>query len=142
MSPTSLELRWLARSDKYILLPQLVFADIDYGGRFYYPRREELLINDKYYPMGRGVIIISDAYPEEIESSIAHEWRHLWQFYQGWSYWYAEWDLKSKESYRNKIIRFFKSDPLEMDALLFQLKKAPNDTGREWHEWIIRSRAR
>ena len=134
-----LELNWLARADKYILLPPVIFADISYGGFLHFPDKKEVLIGDKYYPADRGLIVISETYPEEIESSIAHEWRHLWQCYQyGIPISVANWNLKSPLTFKEQIIKFFTTDSKEYDALLFTLKKAPNDTSKEWYEWIIK----
>lgn len=133
-----LELNWLAKADKYILLPPVIFTDIPEGGFFHFPEKEDILIDDKFYPADRGLIAISERYPEQIESSIAHEWRHLWQYYQHGKPWeVAEWNLKSPLSYKKQIVKFFTSDPFEYDALLYQLKKAPDDSAREWYEWVI-----
>ena len=134
-----LELNWLAKSDKYILLPPVVFADIPYGGYFCPPEKKEVLLADKYYPLDRGLIVISEIHSEHIESSIAHEWRHLWQRYQyGRRTSVAKWNLKSPLSYKKQIIKFFSTDLLEYDALLFQLKKAPDDVAKQWYEWIVK----
>ena len=140
MSTSSyLELNWLARADKYILLPPVIFADIPSGGFFHFPRKIEVLIDDKYYPADRGLIVISEIHSEHIEASIAHEWRHLWQYYQrGEHILKSQWNLESPLSYKEQIIGFFLSDPFEYDALLFQLKKAPDDVARQWYEWIIK----
>ncbi|GAH39444.1 unnamed protein product [marine sediment metagenome] len=134
-----LELHWLAKADKYILLPPVIFADIPYGGYFRLPEKKEVVIDDKFYPADRGLIVISENYSSHVESSIAHEWRHLWQYYKrGKPKWIATWNLKSPFSYKNQIVIFFMSDPSEYDALLFQLKKAPDDVARQWYEWIIK----
>ena len=140
MSASSyLELNWLAKADKYILLPPVIFADIPYGGFFRFPRKEEVLIVDKYYPGDRGLIVISETHSEHIESSIAHEWRHLWQYYQrGEPKLKAKWNLESPLSYENQIVDFFISDSFEYDALLFQIKKAPDDIALQWYECIIK----
>ena len=134
-----LELNWLAKADKYILLPPVIFADIPSGGFFRFPDKKEVLVGDKYYPADRGLIVISETYSELIESSIAHEWRHLWQYYQhGRPRSTTQWNLESPLSYKKQIIDFFMSDPQEYDALLFGLEKAPDDTALEWHEWITK----
>jgi len=140
MKSSCLELNWLAKADKYILLPPVVFADILEGGYFLFPKKEEVLIDDKYYPADRGLIIISEINSEKIEATIAHEWRHLWQYYQwGKPEMKSQWNEESSRSYRKSVIDFFTSDPSEYDALLFELKKAPDDLAREWYEWIIKS---
>lgn len=134
-----LELNWLAKSDKYILLPPVIFTNIPYGGYFHFPERKEILVGSEYYPADRGLIVISEIHSEHIESSIAHEWRHLWQYYQrGEPKLKATWNLKSPLSYKEQIVNFFISDSFEYDALLFQLKKAPDDVARQWYEWMIK----
>lgn len=133
------QLHWLAKSDKYILLPPVIFANIPDGGFFRFPRKEEVLIGDKYYPGDRGLIIICEANSDKIEASLAHEWRHLWQYYQyGEPKIVAQWNFKSRLSYKEQIIKYFTSDLREYDALLFELEKAPDDTARQWFEWIIK----
>ena len=120
-------------------MPPVIFADIAYGGYFHFPRKKEVLIGNEYYPADRGLIVISELYSERIESSIAHEWRHLWQYYQeGKPEYISQWNLKSPLSYEKQIINHFIFDYREYDALLFQLKKAPDDLALEWHEWIIK----
>ena len=140
MSTSSyLELNWLAKADKYILLPPVIFADIKEGGFFHFPEKEEVLIDDKYYPADRGLIVINYTYFDRIEAALAHEWRHLWQYYQrGKPKFVSQWNLKPPSFYREQIINFYISDPAEYDALLFELKKAPSDIALEWYEWIIK----
>lgn len=133
------ELHWLAKADKYILLPPVIFADILEGGYFRFPEKKEVLIEDKYYPADRGLIVINSTYPEnEIQAGLAHEWRHLWQYYQwGEPELGPQWDSKSPLSYREQIVDYFISNPSEYDALLFELKKAPSDLSQKWYEWIL-----
>ena len=139
MSNRFIELNWLARSDKDILLPEVVFDnDMEAGGFCMYPRKEEILLGEKYYPRDRGIIVVHSDYPGQA-STLAHEWRHLWQVYN-----YGEpgecswWDTESHLSYKQQIINFFKSDTREMDALLFERQKAFCEVVEEWYEWIIK----
>ena len=142
MSNRFIELNWLARSDKDILLPEVVFVDdmdMDCSGFCMYPRKEEILIDGRYYSRSRGVIVIKSDDPC-IDSTLAHEWRHLWQVYHygeredG----YAMWGSESHLSYKQQIVNYFKSDVIEMDALLFERKKASCEIIDEWYEWIIK----
>ncbi len=133
-----LELNWLAKSDKDILLPPVIFADIPYSGCLYFPEKKEILLSDKYYPLDKGLILIKEASPgDEIEAAIAHEWRHVWQYYQGDKL-NIEWENKPSLSHQEQIIDFFISNPAEYDAFLFELKKSPCDSNKEWYEWIIK----
>lgn len=129
----SLELRWLSRHDKDILLPEIVFtADMENAagsrccGCYWRPEENEYLIGDKFVPFDRGVIAINTEDPELIRGTIAHEWRHHWQFYHDLlPPAAASWDFGGS-NYDAKIRRFFRSRPHEMDALRYQLKHAPD----------------
>lgn len=130
----SLELRWLARHDKDILLPEIVFApDMDKiarnrcAGCYWKPEHSEYLIGESFVPFDRGVIAIGTEDPELIPGIIAHEWRHHWQFHRGLlPSKVAAW--KFSTDYDTTIRRFFRERPHEMDALKYQLKHAP-----DWH---------
>ena len=126
----SLELNWLPNSMlKNIPTPEIYMVDdANYGGCYYH-------ISSKYK---RGRIIIVDI-AETIASTIAHEWRHCWQNHnnnlpeQG-----SSWEQHSKgKTYKKAIISYFKDQPFEMDALLFELKHAPNEYNLQWYEWIL-----
>ena len=135
----SIELNWLSKSDRNILLPQIIFTKIPACGLFLEPQKGELLIGNKYYLMDRGIIEINPDY--SIPAAIAHEWRHLWQFYNKKSNSVGSvWNPNSPLPYREHIRNFFNQDPSEYDALLFELSKYPTDTTREWYEWIIGNR--
>lgn len=140
MPSSFMELNWLAKSDKDILLPPVILSsEYPYGGYYLSPVKRECLIDDRYYPQDRGIIVINDDYFSDcIESVLAHEWRHLWQTHQGWPLYDSQWNLDDSVPYRKKIIRYFTEDYAEMDALLFEIKKAPCDTALEWYEWILK----
>ena len=134
-----LELNWLAKADKHILLPPVIFTDIKEGGFLHFPEKKEVLIGNKYYPADRGLIVVNCTYPDMIESVLAHEWRHLWQYYQwGKPASVAQWNSSSPLTYKEQIVKYFTTDSKEYDALLFELEKVPNDTVLEWYEWIIK----
>ena len=134
-----LELNWLARADKDILLPPVVFADTaGCSGFCQYPRKGERLIGDRFYPLDRGLIVVGlDS--ADVANTLAHEWRHLWQVYNKGEWDPKSWDAVGKRSYKTKIVEFFKQSGDEMDALLFSLKKAPDEVSLLWHEWIVKS---
>lgn len=137
-----LELNWLARHDKDILLPLiLISSEYACGGYYLSPKKQECLIDDRYYPQDRGVIVVNNnEFKDSPESIVAHEWRHLWQTYQGWpkevdTSWF---NLDELLSYKQKIIEYFNRSFTEMDALLFELKKAPCDAVLMWYEWLVK----
>jgi len=137
-----LELNWLAKADKYIRLPVVVSIDrANYSGCFYYPEKEEYLIGDKYYSADNGIIVLSEdqvVTNARLRSTLAHEWRHLWQHYNyGKKEYYQPWDIDEHLSYKQRIINFF-LDPWEMDALIFEYKKSYCEDIAEWYEWIVK----
>ena len=85
------------------------------------------MFGDAYIPFDRGVIFVSAEEPENIESILAHEWRHHWQLYHGnlpnkFSFNMSRFD--DWETYDVAIRDYFRSQPHEMDALMFQRRVA------------------
>ena len=138
----SLELRWLARKDKYIRLPEVVFVSgVNYGGSWVYPRKKEILLDGRYYPLDLGIITLNTDFPEEHESSIAHEWRHVWQTYNwGEKQWHTPWGSEPHLSYKQQIVNYFSHDVREWDALLFTIKTAPRPHDLMWYRWVLEGR--
>jgi hypothetical protein len=136
VTTTSLELNWLARHDKELPLPEIVFSPNNedasgrrVGGCYYLPAKREFLFGDVYVPLDHGVILVGCESPETIAGTIAHEWRHHWQTHRGIklaSQYNAE-DFASWDTYGKAIRRYFRNQSHEMDALLYQHKKA-----RDW----------
>ena len=123
----SLELNWLPNSLlKSIPTPEIyTVSTADYGGCYYH-------ICEEYK---RGRIILTEDYFNP--GTIAHEWRHCWQENNG-SIGSSDWGQHaSDKSYKEAIVSYFTEQPHEMDALLFELKYAPNDGNLQWWEWII-----
>lgn len=135
----SLELRWLARKDKYIRFPEVVFANIESGGIWIYPSKKEKLIGDRYYPLDLGIIVVNEEFGDEHEATIAHEWRHVWQYYNwGERGVHHPWGIEPHLSYREQIVNYFANDVRELDALLFEVKIAPRPHALQWYEWIVK----
>lgn len=134
-----LDLRWLARYDKAIPLPRLAYEPLDDAqGYFYSPQRDVVALNGREYDLARGLIVV-DPVSADIGSTLAHEWRHLWQFHRGDQGRSVSWDVcEQGRSYRDAIVEFFRRTPAELDALLFEVRHAPNDSNLEWYEWIIK----
>jgi len=133
-----LELNWLAKSDKDILLPIVLFIDNYHAaGEFFSPDpgNEEIIYDA--YPLDRGIIIVNTN--EAISATLAHEWRHAWQHHRGIEYDGVGLNKYASLSYEQQIIKYFKSSRCEMDALLFEVKKSPDEYNLEWHEWVIKN---
>ena len=136
----SLELNWLSRSEKSLILPVVVFTEkvTSYGGMYHTPRKGEVLIQEKYYPLDKGLIEISTHFNDDA-NSIAHEFRHHWQFLNGWKLQDGiPWDFSfSPENYERNIKLYFTSSKSEMDAFLFQCKMTKSYTNDYWKSLIF-----
>jgi len=136
----SIDLCWLSRKEKDITLPNLVYTDLEeYSGCYYSNDAfgDEVFISDKHYDCSNGLIAVNTCYDtydrNEIENTLAHEWRHHCQALRS---------IKNKsdividwcndEEYENNIVKYFKSNSCEMDALLFAEKYAPSDSTEWW----------
>ncbi|KKL67955.1 hypothetical protein LCGC14_2129810 [marine sediment metagenome] len=140
-----LELNWLAKSDKDIPLPPVLSSNEEgtAGGYYIPPKKGETLINGLHYPLDKGMIVINDsAYHECPEAVIAHEWRHIWQIYQGWPNtkgidWF---DLDESTPFRQRIVEYFTSNPRELDALFYEIKMTNCIHAQQMYEWIVKSK--
>jgi hypothetical protein len=135
-----IELNWLRRGNKEIPLPDIIFEKIELGSGLYYkPEKSEIAIEGRFYDLSNGLIVISPIMDSPFTANtIAHEWRHHWQFISGiksnpWS-----WNFGS--NYKDNIINFFNSSSTEMDAFNFALNKAPDDTSLLWKDWLVKGR--
>lgn len=134
----SLELNWIRKFDKSLSMPEVVYSSIDWaGGQYFHPEENEICIDGKYYNISRGLIEISvsnNVSSKEISSTIAHEWRHHWQYFNlpyeknkfKWPQTYDD------QKYNKLITNYFLLNPLEMDALQFQKKYS--SIYEEWEE--------
>jgi hypothetical protein len=130
----SLELRWIGKQAKDIILPPILFIPrtIGCGAYFCIPRDSERLINGRYYDLSKGLIVVGEHNnSNETSNTIAHEWRHCWQFFNVKNAFKTVQKFNYKISYEKAIIEFFKS-PKELDALLFSHKFAPSPVSDDW----------
>lgn len=137
-----LELDWIRRKiDKDLVLPVIAYSDsTDYGGAYWSPEPCELLIGGVYYPCDHGIIEVSTLDPDNSGSVIAHEWRHHWQVYHGWTLRGPMWEsVQSGRPYEDAIAHYFTHSAKEADALKFQLRYVPPTYGPKWEYWILRS---
>ena len=134
-------LYWLQRKAKQLSTPELVFVPAlpSAGGYFYRPERAELFINGKPYSLRKGVLMVVENVDMGIlTNSIAHEWRHYWQWFNLGRYLHSE-EFNTKVDYKREIQRFFKH-PRELDALIFSYKVAPCWVSELWISWLKEKR--
>jgi hypothetical protein len=138
MSLRSIDLNWLSRLDKHLLLPDLEFCSLKGMGQAAYFRPKTTLIRwNRETRIHNGKIIVDPSESTSVEASMAHEWRHHWQFFQGRlgkSQIPDDW----QENYWMKIKEYFTIHPWELDALRFELKMFPVDLSRLWMEAVQR----
>lgn len=116
----SLELNWIRKQDKSLVIPEVIFFPLkSYGGQYMRPQYNEVY-DDEGHPhdMKFGAIIISSLFPDNVAGTIAHEWRHHWQTFNGWKYDGIGWH--SKSNYYKEIYNYFTKSKSEMDALKFE----------------------
>ena len=146
----SLELNWLQKKQKDLLLPNLYFAnEIGNAGALYYHIENdmEVLVDGDLVDISKKPLIIiglrhygKELDEKSIRSSIAHEWRHHWQQYNTYlleSYHGFDIDWSDLENYKSNIKKFFINIEAELDALLFELINSPDDNTLEWYQWIL-----
>ena len=124
----SLELNWIRkRVDKTIPMPEVVFHPLsNAGGKYYWPNKYELYdMNGKPHSMKYGVIVLDPRHHRYIKSTIAHEWRHHWQCFNGIKFESSPINLASHNlSYDELILKYFTTCKIELDALRFEYKYA------------------
>ena len=137
----SIELNWIRNYDKSLVIPEVVFSSTsNVGGRYYEPKKDELLIDNTFYNLQYGIIEISQEYPDETHRSLAHEWRHHWQKCNGWNVnrvfcWPEKFNLAE---YDSLIKKYFLLNIDELDALRFEYKLTgiPEEWKRILYQYI------
>lgn len=121
----SFELNWVRlRCDKSIPMPEVVYHPLDNAsGQYYHPENNELYdVDGRPYSMRYGVIVINPEC-ELIHTTIAHEWRHHWQYYHG-----IEPEISiskvDNENYDESLLKYFTDSRTEWDAIRFEYKYA------------------
>ena len=130
----SLELNWIRRKcDKSIPMPDVMFYPLaDASGRYYPPKNREMYdFNGKPYHMRYGVIVINPEY-DNIDSTIAHEWRHHWQHFHGIKFEISSLTMFKELEYNESLLKYFTESKTELDALRFEYKYAGIHDG--WEE--------
>jgi hypothetical protein len=133
MKLNSLELRWIHKKAKDLLYPDVLYVPKleNKSGCFYHPnKKQELLVGNRIYDLSKGLILISESDDSrELPNTIAHEWRHYWQFCKMGKIKGIPFD--NKIPYQKAIKKFFEYS-IERDALLFSHKFAPSPLSDYW----------
>jgi hypothetical protein len=118
-----LELNWIRRkSDKSLAMPLVIFDKLDFAGGLYcYPEKKgEFHSTDgKSYSLKDGAILVNTMH-DDAESTIAHEWRHHYQYHTGQSIGHSFITLFDKFDYNTALLKYFTLSKTENDALRFQ----------------------
>ena len=124
----SLEFNWIHRMDKWLRVPEIVFDEStkNVGGYYRHPEHGELFVDNRFIPCDNGVIVVHQG----AEETIAHEWRHHWQYCSGYPYDGVGW--KNTDDYDKELRNYFASSIMELDAVRFQLKYSNADYHDEW----------
>ena len=129
------------RKDKGLLLPRVLivsgFAWAKYPGCYYHPQKGELLYQGRFTPLDRGLIVVSEMTEwcrHGFASTLAHEWRHHWQWFN-FPYRSVVREFNHSVSYREAIIEFFRNAK-ERDALFFSHEVEPCEETRLWKSWV------
>lgn len=136
----SLEINWLRRFDRSLIVPQVVFAQqprmangLNCSGIYLHPGKYEYAIEGKFYDGWCGLLVIGTADPADIPALIAHEWRHHWQMHRGIEYDGVEWNdpraATDIDAWEASTKRYFRRSRCEFDALRFEMQVAPTDIG-------------
>lgn len=129
----------LKRYKQIAVIPLTVITNTlgEYGGIYYHPESKEILINDKYYSLSNGLILVNSGTDERcINNCIAHEFKHHIQFCNG-----IEYDgIDSKKfitlNYKQRIINYIIGSKSETDAFLFAEKIMPCSHTAQWRDWL------
>lgn len=135
----SLEFNWLPNSlRKGLSTPRLVIVDRnDCGGFCCQPTLERCVHPWVEMDVAEGAVIGVSSNELDIAGTLAHEYRHYWQWFSySKSMAQSVWNHRSTD-YKAAIISYFRSYWWEMDALKFQLKYAPDDVSRLWWDWLM-----
>lgn len=123
----SLELNWIRKKvDKTIPMPEVIFWPLTTCSGKYYPPEEghEIFdLDDRPHSMCYGAIIVNPEFgDEETQHTIAHEWRHHWQYYHGIDFGKSPIKAFDTMEYEDALLKYFTTSDTELDALRFQYK--------------------
>jgi len=114
-------------------MPNVIHAHgLPFCGLYLAPWKESQIVEGVEFEPSNGTIIVGewgDRMPTE--SIIAHEWRHHWQWWNGWDYDGIGWDVNG--DYDANIKDYFLRSKSEIDALRYEEKRASTEHG----EWLL-----
>ena len=133
---SSIDLNWLSRHNRALPIPKLVVDDFasDDSGHYIPPDDAWIVFSDITVDCRNGVIVISGL--DFLPSTIAHEWRHHWQWYRGWNIFDGQQQVTQDTTYKQQIKRYFRI-PCENDALRFERTMYPDHLNGEWFDIIM-----
>jgi len=121
----SLETNWLSKKDRHLPAPDIFYVNnLDIGGLYIPPRDIVMFEHEIEIHPSNGTIIIGE-YNEDfpLEAIMAHEWRHHWQYWNGWEYDGIGWNFtEDYDVYIEQITKYFLHSFSETDALKYELK--------------------
>jgi len=128
----SLDLRGIVPlSEKDIPAVPIVYVeDPTVTGRYCFSSHQEIQIGQRFYDLQRGLILVSIFSRDDFEVSdeievniLAHEWRHHWQYCNGYKSDSLGWPPPNvPDVYDQQIRAFFRRSCVEMDALIYAWK--------------------
>jgi hypothetical protein len=130
----SLEINWLKRFDRSLVVPEVAFSDLtDCGGYYVRPGKYEWPLDGKFIDCRFGLIVVGFGW--SAESTIAHEWRHHWQVHNGWTLDHQRFDHTVK--WEDAIRKYFRESRSEMDALRFEKLVTPKGRHEEMFDAVF-----
>jgi len=116
----SLDLFFITRHYKQVVLPKIKYANIGNNiyGIYFYPNKTIICAGEEIFT-DKGLIIINSEFPQDHASTIAHEWRHHWQYHNGLLI--NSYSAEEDEPFRTLV------QPEEADAHIFSHYYAPDD---------------
>jgi hypothetical protein len=132
----SIELHWLSKRDKWLVLPELRFVKGGYGGTTCYIDPVDYAYECSWGETmlaKNGLIVINTTDwvdTEEVKAAIAHEWRHHWQTHSGVKCQDSSSDMYSTLDFNNweHAVKKYYKIPHERDALEFSCQLTKSET--------------
>ena len=131
---SALELSWLARRERQLPVPAVLYvADLSVGGYYVWPSSGVQYVEGIEVPPGRGTIIASvEREILTLEAVLAHEWSHHVAFWNGQKYEVPRWRPPATAADQSRAFRdYFTSSRSELSALRYQTRHA-RDEGSRW----------
>ena len=141
----SLEFRWLPNSEtKGLTTPRVILVESEFCGGFYMGKTSE-----RHVPVLDGEPLDIDLKEGAVvglcairnAGTLAHEFRHHQQRECGRLTESSVWNIAEGESYKQAIVRYFRTYWWEMDALLFEHRFGANEVNQLWLDWLRTYRA-